>query len=265
MHEGRHVYGTLITSPSPRWPAVVATLGLDFVFLDTEHTAVDRHQLSWMCQTYAAMDLAPVVRVPSADLFHVSTALDGGAHGIIIPYVENPEDVRRLVGAVKYRPLKGMLLEAYLSGEKPLNDETRSYLSQYNKNNLLIVNIESIPALENLDAILTVNGLDAILIGPHDLTTSLGVPEQFNHPTYLQAVDGAILKARSFGLGAGVHVMYRDAVSQWEHWTNLGANLIIHWSDVNAFRNALQDELVKIKHAVGDWKIETLDEKENFI
>ena len=67
LYKGQPVFGTLIVSPSPRWPEAVATCGLDFVFIDTEHVALDRAQLSWMCQTYAALGIPSLVRIPSPD------------------------------------------------------------------------------------------------------------------------------------------------------------------------------------------------------
>src|SRR5262245_53625133 len=117
IKEERTVFGTLTVSDSPRWPQVVAQSGLDFVFIDTEHIAMDRRQLSWMCQTYAALNLAPIVRISAPDPYLATMALDGGAAGVIAPYVESVEQVQAMRGAVKYRPLKGEKLRRLLAGE----------------------------------------------------------------------------------------------------------------------------------------------------
>ena len=93
---GNTVFGTLIVSPSPKWPEVVATCNLDFVFIDTEHVALDRAQLSWMCQTYSALGIPPLVRIPSPDPHAATMVLDGGAAGVIAPYVESAEQVNAL-------------------------------------------------------------------------------------------------------------------------------------------------------------------------
>ena len=103
MRSGRRVYGTLIVSTSPKWPEAVKDSGLDFVFIDTEHIPIGRETLSWMCRAYAAIGLPPIVRIPSPDPFEACKVLDGGACGIIAPYVETAEQVRELVGAVKGR------------------------------------------------------------------------------------------------------------------------------------------------------------------
>jgi 2-keto-3-deoxy-L-rhamnonate aldolase RhmA len=252
LHSGVRLYGTLIASDSPRWPQVVMNMGLDFVFIDTEHIALDRHSVSWMCQTYAALGLPPVVRISRPDPYLACQILDGGARGIIAPYVESAEEVRQLVGAVKYRPLKGKILQSLLSGERALEPDLAAYLAEYNQNNSLIVNIESTPALQALDEILAVPGLDGTLVGPHDLTTNLGIPEQYEHPAYIAAVDEIVRKSRARSIGVGTHVMYSQGISQEILWAHMGANLIVHWADTNAFLFAMQSSLAEIKSALGD-------------
>ena len=111
LRSGKRVYGTLIVSHSPRWLDVIEKLGLDFVFIDTEHIAIDRIELSWMCNAYRALGIAPIVRIPSPDPYYASMVMDGGANDIIAPYVETVEQVKALSGAVKLRPIKGMRLQ----------------------------------------------------------------------------------------------------------------------------------------------------------
>src|SRR5512140_895132 len=156
MHAGERLYGTMIVSDSPRWPPVVSGLGLDFVFIDTEHAARDREAVSWLCQGYGALGVVPVVRIPRPDPYLACMALDGGAQGIIAPYVESVEEVRQMVGAVKYRPLKGKKLNAMLAGKTALEPQLAEYLAGYNAQNSLIINIESVPAMDELDDILAV-------------------------------------------------------------------------------------------------------------
>lgn len=249
LAEGRRVYGTCITSPSPKWPAHIRQLGMDFVFIDTEHISIDRHQLSWMCEAYKALGLAPIVRIPSPDPYAATMALDAGANGVIAPYVESVEQVQALRGAVKYRPLRGKKLEEILQGG-PIESGLAAYLKSYNRTNLLIVNIESKPALDVLDDIVRVPDLDAVLIGPHDLTTSLHIPEQYDHPLFLQAVDDIVRKARGAGIGAGIH--YWIGTERQIEWARKGMNLIIQSSDVTTFIHHLGRELRTIKEAVGD-------------
>ncbi len=248
LHEGRPVFGTLIVSPSPRWPEVVRGCGLDFVFIDTEHIALDREPLSWMCQTYAALGLPPLVRIPAPDPYAATMALDGGAAGVIAPYVESAEQARALRGAVKLRPIKGQRLEQMLDGASP-EPELDAYIREGAANRLLIVNIESTPAIAALDEILAVPGIDAVLIGPHDLSCSLGVPEQWEHPRFLAACETIFRKARAAGIGAGIH--FWGDVEQQVRFLSLGANLLIHSADISLFQKHLRLELEAIRVAAG--------------
>src|SRR5262249_28750305 len=153
LHEGRRVYSAALVGMSPLWPNLAKNLGIDFVFVDTEHIPLDRTLLSWICQTYQGLGLPPVVRLPCNDPFEACKVLDAGAGGVIGPYLETADQVRALVGAVKYRPLKGRRLEEALRDPNTLEPELRSYLEQRNGDKILIANIESVPAIENLEEI----------------------------------------------------------------------------------------------------------------
>lgn len=249
LHRGERVYGTLLVSSSPRWATIIKTLGLDFLFIDSEHIPQDRETLSWMCLAYAGMGLVPVVRIPSPDPFQAVMVVDGGAQGVIVPYIEEPEQVKRLVGSIRYRPLKGKKLLRILDGIETPDAALIDYLDRYNFNQFLIINIESVPALEALDEILAVDGLDAVLVGPHDLTTSLGIPEQYSHPGFLNAVETIIQKTRKKGLGVGVHF---DDIPQQIEWAKMGANLISHSGDIRAFGYNIRKEILTMREALGD-------------
>lgn len=250
MRRGRRVYGTLIVSTSPKWPEVVKDSGLDFVFIDTEHIPIGRETLSWMCRAYSAIGLPPIVRIPSPDPFEACKVLDGGACGIIAPYVETAEQVRELVGAVKLRPLKGKRLAEALGDPNSLGPSLKDYLDEFNSNNILAVNIESIPAIENLDQILSVPGLDAVIIGPHDLSVSMEVPEQYSDPAFDAAVRDIIQRARGSNVAAGIH--FWESIEQEIEWVQAGANLIIHSGDISIFAQTLRKDLSKMRQALGD-------------
>jgi 4-hydroxy-2-oxoheptanedioate aldolase len=250
LRSGARVYSTFIGSISPLWLNYVKSIGVDFVFLDTEHFPADRVTLSWMCLAYREAQLAPMVRIPEPDPYRACMVLDGGASGVLAPYIETPDQVRSLVGAVKYRPLKGRLLRDFLDGRQRLEPALVSYLRQQNEGRFLVINIESVPAIEALDEILEVPGVDAVQIGPHDLTCSLGIPEQYEHPCFKEAVLTILRKTRSKGLGFGVH-FWKEPERQIE-WARAGANLIMHHGDVSIFTQAMRQDFLRIKQALGD-------------
>jgi len=251
LHSGRHVFGTAIISDSPRWVESVAAVGLDLVFIDTEHIAIDRKTLSWMCHAYRANGIVPIVRIPRPDHFLATMALDGGACGIIAPYVESAEQVRTIVGAVKYRPLRGRKLERILNGEETMSPELAEYVKDRNKDRLVIINVESVPSVENLDALLAVAGVDAVLVGPHDLSCSVERPEKYSDPLFEQAIETIIKKSRAHGVGVGVHAGHDGAAAQQISWIKKGVNLVIHSADITLFTRMLKKELALIKEATG--------------
>jgi 4-hydroxy-2-oxoheptanedioate aldolase len=248
LHQGRRVFSSAIVGTSPLWPALAKSTGIDFVFVDTEHTPIDRQTLSWICQTYQALGVPPVVRIPCNDPFEACKALDAGAGGIIGPYVESAEQVRGLVGAVKYRPLKGQRLQDALHGRAKLEPELSEYLEQRNGDKILIANIESVPAMENLHDICSVPGLDAVLIGPHDLSCNLDIPEQYQHPRFDEAVRTIFRIAREHGVGAGIH--YWLGLEQEITWSKAGGNLVMHSSDLAAFSRTLKSEIEQLRKAL---------------
>jgi 2-keto-3-deoxy-L-rhamnonate aldolase RhmA len=250
LRAGKRVYGTCVVSPSPLWPAMIASTGLDFAFIDTEHIPLERAQVSWMCQTFSAKNVAPIVRIPSPDPYEACKVLDGGAVGVVAPYLEEIQDIQDLRGAVKYRPLKGQRLQRVLSGAEVLDETLAKYLGDYAADKLMVVNIESVPAIEALDDILEVPDIDALLIGPHDLSISLGIPEQYQHPTFTKAITTIIDKGRSRGVGVGFHYSFgiQDAVS----WAKAGANFIIHSTDYFLVRDALRHDLGVFRDALGE-------------
>jgi 4-hydroxy-2-oxoheptanedioate aldolase len=184
LRGGRRLYGTAVGSQSPLWPPAVKRAGADFVFIDTEHTPLDRGIVAQMCLAYSALGLPPLVRTPSPDPYEACQVLDGGAAGVLAPYIEHPEQVSRLVGATKMRPLKGERLDEALRDRDCLGPELNSYLDNRNRDNFLLINVESVPAIKRLEQILAVPGLDGVIVGPHDLSVGLGLPEQYDDPQF---------------------------------------------------------------------------------
>lgn len=242
---GKQVYGTLIMSTSPKWPERVKRMGLDFVFLDTEHVAIDREKLSWMCQLYHALNMAPIVRIPAPDSYLATMATDGGACGIMVPYVEHPDQVRRLVGAVKYRPLKGDKLARIVGGTDLCEPELQTYLDKNNEHCSLIIQIESVDGIEALDEILDVPGIDAILIGPHDLSCSLGVPEQYAHPLFGKTVRDIIQRVRRRSIGIGIQ--FSGDAEQMIDWGREGLHIFSHSADIVGFIQKVGHDIKLIK------------------
>jgi 2-keto-3-deoxy-L-rhamnonate aldolase RhmA len=242
LRTGKPVFSTCVTTAAPQLPEYLRQVNLDFAFIDTEHTPRDRERLALMCQAYSAFGIPPVVRIPSPDPVEAAKVIDGGAGGIIGPYMETVDQVRALVGATRWRPLKGRRLEKALDDPNSVEPQLREYLDQRNQNYILILNIESVPAIENLGAMLDVPGVDAVLIGPHDLSCSLGIPEQYSHPRFEEAVQTIVRQARARQVDIEREVA----------WAKAGANLIVHSADIRFIRQGLTREFQQLRTALGD-------------
>ena len=246
---GERVYGTCTVTPSTRMVGAIAPVNPDFVFIDTEHNVLDRTQVSWMCHTYAAKGIVPIVRLTKPDALLAASTLDDGALGIVAPYIETMQQVDDLRGAVKHRPLKGGRLRDRLDGQS-VNGTIDNYIKERNANNVLILNIESQPAIDALDDLLAAPEVDGLLIGPHDLSCNLGVPEQYDAPEFLAAVQTIFDKARAAGRGAGIH--FWGNLEQQVRFLEMGCNFMIHSADLLIVRKHLTSELNAIRMRMGD-------------
>ena len=249
LHEGRRVYCSAMVGTSPLWPNLAKQTGIDFVFVDTEHTPLDRQTLSWICQTYTrpwacrrSCGFRATIRSRRARCSTPGRAASSGRTS------KRPSRSRALVGAVKLRPLKGRRLQRRCATATRWSRSCASYLEKRNGDKILIANIESVPAIENLHEICSVAGLDAVLIGPHDLSCSLGIPEQYDHPRFDEAVQTIFRIAREHKVGAGIHFWL--GLDQEIAWAKAGGNLVMHSSDLAPFSRTLKSEIEHLRKAL---------------
>ncbi|MFV0400319.1 MAG: HpcH/HpaI aldolase family protein [Oscillospiraceae bacterium] len=248
--EGVHTYGTMIASPSPMWVAQIKKIGVDFVFIDLEHMPLDRSQAAWMCQAYRGMGVAPIVRIPSPDPFEAYKALDGGAAGIVVPYLETVEQAQAIRGAVKYRPLKGRKLQDVLYGKTVLTDKESAYLRQYSDGSLLILNIESDAAVDRLDELLAVPDVDAVFIGPHDMSVNIGAPEEYEDEHFARNVEKVIRSCRARQIGVANH--FSVSLQKQLDWAALGMDIMLWNIDLVRFVQVMSQEIGQMRRSLGE-------------
>ena len=151
MKKDGYIYGTHIVGlSSPVTASWIAGTGMDFVFICQEHIPLTREEVSNMCQLFSSYGVSPMVRIPYPDKNLAVIAAEGGAQGIVVPYVEELSQVEDIINALKYRPIKGKYLEDILAGETPVPKKLADYMAQLNKDLYVVAGIESLPAIENL-------------------------------------------------------------------------------------------------------------------
>ncbi len=248
--ENKRVYGTMVASVSPKWAAEIEKTGADFVFLDSEHMPMDPSVRAWMCRCYDAMNIAPIVRIPYCSAFEAFAAIECGASGIVSPYLETVEEIDTLIGAVKYRPLKGRRLRQVLDGAVVLSPKEQAYFDRYNAGRLLILNIESRFAADHIDELVSKPGVDAVFIGPHDLSVNLGIPEEYDHPEFEAYVEKIIASCLKRRVGVGNH--FSGDIQKQILWARKGMNIVVWNSDINLFVKTVARDFGMIREALGD-------------
>ncbi len=258
LHRGECVFGTHIASlMNPVAAAMATEMDLDFAFFCTEHMPLDRTEVSLLCQLYAAKGISPIVRVPTCDETSIAMALDAGAEGIVIPYLETPEQVHRAVGATKYRPLKGRQLDDVLSGRKTLSKKTSDFLNEFNPNNYLIIGVESVEAINNLESLISIPGVDGVFLGPHDITVSMGLPAEYENPIFIDAIEDIIRRCRKRSIGVGLHttlLKLDDLVLQ--RFIDAGMNWFINGADIVIMRDAMNAQLEELRSRTGNLPVD---------
>lgn len=210
LQSGQTVIGSWLNSASHTVAELMAHAGFDFLCLDVEHAPVDLPQCFSLFQAIRSGNprCAPLVRLHGVDYAFVKRYLDAGAEGVICPLITRADEARLLVEAVKYPPQGRRGVGFCRANAYGLSVEEE--FAHANERILAAVQIEHIDALPNLDAILSVPGIDAVFIGPYDLTASMGIPAQFDHPDYLRVRAEILAACSRHGVAPGIHVVRPD-------------------------------------------------------
>jgi 2-dehydro-3-deoxyglucarate aldolase/4-hydroxy-2-oxoheptanedioate aldolase len=168
---------------------LAAEAGADFVMFDMEHTGWSVETIRTLLATSRMADLVPMVRVPTTQYHFVARVLDMGAMGIMVPMVESEEQARQIVQFAKYPPVGRRGTAFGVSHDDYQDGDVVAKMRSSNQEVLLIAQIESVGGLENLDRIATVEGIDVLWMGHYDLTTTMGIPGEFNHPRFREALQ----------------------------------------------------------------------------
>jgi len=171
-----------------------------------------------------------MVRIPYPDARLATIAVEGGAEGIVAPYVESPDQCREIIAALKYRPIKGVYLEELAAGRKVPGQKLADYLAEFNENLYFIAGIESVYAIENLETIVGVEGVSCVFLGPHDITCSMGIPCEYGDPAFLSLVTDVVLRCRRMGVGVGMHGSVTNP--DYRPLLEAGANFMLDEADV---------------------------------
>lgn len=195
--------GTWMSMAHPSIAEILAMAGYDWVVVETEHTAIDVSEVLRLIIAIQQRGSLPLVRLAGIDPIQAKAVLDSGAAGVIVPMVNSKADAELAVSMCKYPPqgTRGV----GLARAQGYGVDLQPYVAGANDSSLVIVQIEHIDAVNNIEEILSVPGIDGTFIGPYDLSLSLGVPGQLSHPKVTESKKKVLEAVLAKGLAAGIH------------------------------------------------------------
>jgi len=244
----RPTIGSWIQFAQPSHAEILANAGFDWLCIDLEHSVIELREAEDLIRIIETKGVIPLVRVSSNDPVQISRIMDAGAHGVVVPRVDTADDARRAVNAVFYPP-KGSrgvgLARAHKYGAS-FDD----YLEWISNNGLVIAQVESSQSVKNLAEILSVDGVGGFMVGPYDLSCSLGVPGNLDHPLVVESLEEIMLVAQEFpNAKRGIHKVSIDHQLVLEA-VEQGFDLIAYSTDMLFLGESCRGGMKKIRESL---------------
>jgi uncharacterized oxidoreductase len=236
LQAGQTVVGSEISRlRSAEIPRLYAAAELDFVFIDMEHSSFSLETVSDMVQAARGANIVPLVRVPQAEYAHVSRVLDVGAQGIIVPRVNRARQVRQVLSWMYYPPRgrRGFACRPEQTDDHLI--EPDAFMEAIHRNTLCVIQIERQEALDNLDEMLAIPGVDVACLGYMDLSVDLGIAAQLEHPRMVAAIERLIAVCEANGVTAGIICPHLEAV---QHWMAAGMRFVSYSTEALLLQEA---------------------------
>lgn len=235
LREGKSVVGTMIAEI--RQPAVVqllANAGFDFVIIDNEHGAFNLETIADLTRMAVYVGLTPFVRIPDLTYPYIAQSLDAGAQGIMAPRISTAQQAREVAQMMKYPPLgvRGSALSRGYTQFK--GGSVVEAMATANEETMLIIQVETRGAIENIEEIVAIPGVDITLVGPNDLSIALGVPGQQNHPDMQTAIQKVIDACQGHNVYPAIHI---NDLNLAVHWARQGMRLISSNAEIGLLVN----------------------------
>jgi 4-hydroxy-2-oxoheptanedioate aldolase len=242
--EGKAVFGPFMKASDPAMVEVAGYAGFDFVILDMEHAPFTYKNLEDLVRAAELSGTMPIIRAQSSNEIFISKALDLGAKAVQVPHVTNAAEAEACIAAAKFHPLGHRGTDPFVRASNYSAIPKDRYFSEANET-MVILQLEGKEAIKNLDEIMKVKGIDILFIGPYDLSQSLGVPGQVDHPSVTRQMKTIVNRAREKGMVVGT---FTDTLESARMWMDAGIQYISYAVDMAIFMSACK-ELLKQLHA----------------
>lgn len=247
LKEGYLAFGVTTQIPATALVEILGRVGYDFAMIDTEHGLYDMETAGELIRAAQGVNLTPIVRVLKNDQGLIMKALDLGAQGVTIPRISNKEDAARAVEACRYGATGRGACPLVRAAEYGLSDWPY-YQEEANKDTMVFLLIEDLEGAHNIESILSVDGVDAVHLGPFDMSVSAGYQGNVNHPEIQKALDRILAACKERGIPVMHSLIWGGDV---EAWVNKGVRLILHSADSFIFAQACHTFLKSVSHLRG--------------
>ena len=245
LQDGELVLGTIVSEVrNPNVVHLLARSGFEFVIVDNEHGCYNSETVSDIIAAARGAGIAVVVRICEITRENVLKPLDAGASGLLVPQVDTADQAREIVRHAKYPPFgsRGVGLRRPHSLYARVN--CAEYLAQANANTFIAVQMETARAVENVEAIAAVDGIDCVFAGPFDLSVSLGIPGQLSHPREVEAIDTMLDACRKYQKTGGILMFDPSALRAW---IEKGMRFAAYSSDITLLADAARTAVEELK------------------
>jgi len=238
MAAGEVAYGPFVRMPGPVSVELAASAGFDFVIICQEHSALDMETTEAMILGALACGITPVVRVPEANGANIHRVLDIGAHAVMVPMCNTAADAKVVGDNAKFGSFGRRGVAGFSRGDSWGALPVDQAIVNMHEEVLTVVQIETVEALSNVDAIAATPGVDIVFIGPLDLSTALGVPGQVGHPKVIEAANRVVAAAEKHGKQVGI---YCGTAEDSLFWAERGIKMISSGLDTILLQRAYAD------------------------
>jgi 4-hydroxy-2-oxoheptanedioate aldolase len=246
LRNGEVCFGTMLRIlKSPQAVAMCASEGWDYIILDTEHNDYDYETLANFSLVAKYEEISLFVRLPDKLYHQIAKMLDIGAEGLVLPKVKTKEEADTIIRSAKYSPMgkRGVSMSAINTLFRDCTIE--EYTEWSNREIMTIVQIENEEGVNNLEQILSTKGIDAIMIGPADMTDDMGIPGQIHHPRVEAAFREIILQCNKYSVAPGIHLNNIDDVKKW---VAEGMRFITYSYDTKLFKDSSKEALYNLRN-----------------
>ncbi len=259
LKRGETVIGHFILEfATPGIGYMLANADCDYVIFDMEHTSFTQEMIRQAILSAKAAGITPLVRVPDTEYFLISRPLDAGAEGIMVPRVETRDQTLKIIESIKYPP-KGIRGSAFgIAHDDYKGGDMELATKNANEETMVIVQTETAKSVDNVDQILSVEGIDVAWLGQADMTVSLGIPGQYNHPAFLRAFDKVLNACNKYGIALGyIPFNMEEALAMIDK----GVRCLAYSADIFLYSSVLRSGIKQIKDYISGVKPSQLESK----